>query len=252
MNNKNGQSAAECVLVKPIKGWEGLYEIYSDGRVYSLVSNKFLKPRLSMDGYERVALCDKGKRYEYRVHRLVAEAFIENSENKPQINHKDFNKRNNVVNNLEWCTNLENVHYSINNNRIGFGNQKQHRDGKTGKIIPCKIYTFTNVYNENKFSIIGIKNIIKQFKCSLKNIKAILCKYANTGFYVKQGIFKGLRVDTEYVEVHRLTANHGVESSDSKYQRSDSDRDIVNSLSKDKAVNKNAIVDDLGLTTLNE
>nr|DAV06100.1 MAG TPA: homing endonuclease [Bacteriophage sp.] len=122
MNNKNGQSAAECVLVKPIKGWEGLYEIYSDGRVYSLVSNKFLKPRLSMDGYERVALCDKGKRYEYRIHRLVAEAFIENPENKPQINHKDFNKRNNFINNLEWCTNLENVHYSMYNNRIGFGN----------------------------------------------------------------------------------------------------------------------------------
>lgn len=252
MNNKNGQSAAECVLVKPIKGWEGLYEIYSDGRVYSLVSNKFLKPRLSMDGYERVALCDKGKRYEYRIHRLVAEAFIENPENKPQINHKDFDKRNNFINNLEWCTNLENVHYSMNNNRIGFGNQKYMRDEKTGKIIPCKAYIFTNVYNKNSFIIIGIKNIVKQFKCSSKNVNAMLCKYANTGAYVKQGMFKGLKVDTEYVEVHRLTANHGVESSDSKYQKSDSDYDIVNSLSKDKAVGNNAISDDQRLTTSNE
>lgn len=252
MNNKNGQSAAECVLVKPIKGWEGLYEIYSDGRVYSLVSNKFLKPRLSMDGYERVALCDKGKRYEYRIHRLVAEAFIENPENKPQINHKDFNKRNNFINNLEWCTNLENVHYSMYNNRIGFGNQKYMRDEKTGRIIPCKAYIFTNVYNKNSFIIIGIKNIVKQFKCSSKNVNAMLCKYANTGAYVKQGIFKGLKVDTEYVEVHRLTADHGVESSDSKYQKSDSDYDIVNSLSKDKAVGNNAISDDQRLTTSNE
>ena len=55
MNNiKNGQSAAKQVLVKPIKGWEDKYLAYSDGRIYSLLRNKFLKPRMSMDGYERV------------------------------------------------------------------------------------------------------------------------------------------------------------------------------------------------------
>lgn len=185
MNNKNGQSAAECVFVKPIKGWEGMYEIYSDGRVYSLVSDKFLKPRLSLDGYERVALCDRGKRYEYRIHRLVAEAFLENPENKPQINHKDFNRRNNVLENLEWCTDFENTHYSIKNNREGFGNQKCERDYKTGRFTACKAYTFTNVYNNKSFTILGLKNIVKQFGCSLKTIKAILTKYANTGAYVK-------------------------------------------------------------------
>lgn len=53
MNNvKNGQSAAKQVLVKPIKGWEDKYLAYSDGRIYSLLRNKFLKPRMSMDGYE--------------------------------------------------------------------------------------------------------------------------------------------------------------------------------------------------------
>ena len=65
-NIKNGQSAAKEVLGKPIKGWEDKYLAYSDGRIYSLLRNKFLKPRMSMDGYERVCLFNDGKRYEYR------------------------------------------------------------------------------------------------------------------------------------------------------------------------------------------
>lgn len=234
-NNKNRQSAAEQIF-KPIKGWEDLYEITNDGKVYSIRSGKFLKPRLSMDGYERVALCRDGKNYEMRVHRLVAEAFINNPEQKPQINHIDFNKRNNIFTNLEWCDDYYNIHQSVSHGRKGFGNQYSIRDIKSGEFKPCKIYTFTNVYNGKSFSIIGLKNIVKQFKCSLKNVKAILTKYCNTGKYVKNGFFKGLRVDSEYLEVHRLTANHGVGSSDPKYQTSKQDEDIVKSLSKDKAV----------------
>uniref|UniRef100_A0AAU8B862 Endonuclease n=1 Tax=Dulem virus 42 TaxID=3145760 RepID=A0AAU8B862_9CAUD len=218
MNNiKNGQSAAERILIKPIKGWEDKYLIYSDGRVYSFKSNKFLKPRMTMDGYERVALYDNGKSYEYRVHRLVAEAFLENPDNLSQINHKDFNRRNNILENLEWCTNEENVKHSIDNNRLGFGNQKTIRDTVSGRFECCKAYTFTNVFNNKSFTILGIKNIVSQFSCSKKTVFAILSKYANTGMYVKQGIFKGLKVDAEYLEVHRLTANHSVGSSDPKY-----------------------------------
>ena len=131
-NVKNGQSAAKQVLIKPIKGWEDKYLIYSDGRVFSLRKGKFLTPRLSMDGYERVCLCDNAKRYEYRVHRLVAENFIDNPYNLPQVNHKDFNRRNNELQNLEWCTNYDNVRYSMDNNRSGFGKQKTERDSDTG------------------------------------------------------------------------------------------------------------------------
>ena len=215
MNNiENGQSAAKQVLIKPIKGWEDKYLIYSDGRVYSLLRGKFLTPRLSMDGYERVCLFNDGKRYEYRVHRLVAENFIENPDNLPQVNHKDFNRRNNWLYNLEWCTNYENVHYSIDNNRKGFGQNA------------IKVYTFTNVFNNKQFTIIGIKNVAKQFGCSEKNFKAIITKYANTGAYVKQGIFKGLRVDSEYLKVQRLVDND-VASSEAKCETSHVDEDIV-------------------------
>ena len=146
MNIENGQSAAEQILTKPIKGWEDKYTISSDGKVYSIRSGKFLKPRLSMDGYERVALCDGPIRREYRIHRLVAEAFVENPQNLPQINHKDFNKLNNYVTNLEWCDDYYNTHYSINSGRSGFGNQKSVR-GTDGQFKSCKAYTFTNVYN---------------------------------------------------------------------------------------------------------
>ena len=216
MNNiKNGQSAAKQVLVKPIKGWEDKYLAYSDGRIYSLLRNKFLKPRMSMDGYERVCLFNDGKRYEYRVHRLIAETFIDNPDDLPQVNHKDFNRSNNCLDNLEWCTNYENIHYSINNGRIHqFKNRKS--DG-TFKI--CKAYTFTNVYNGKYFTIIGIRQIAKQFKCSVKNVYSILAKYQNTGAYVVNGFFKGLRVDSEYLKVQRL-ADCGVASSEAKCETS--------------------------------
>ena len=65
MKNENGQSAAKQIEMKPIIGWEGLYKITSDGRVYSLKRNIFLKPRLSMDGYNRVCLCNDKFRREY-------------------------------------------------------------------------------------------------------------------------------------------------------------------------------------------
>lgn len=239
MNNiENGQSAAVQIETKPIKGWEDKYTISSNGKVFSIRTGKYLNPRLSADGYERVALCDGQIRREYRIHRLVAEAFIDNPNNLPQINHKDFNKRNNFIENLEWCTNYENVHYSISNNRKGFGNQPNNRNSK-GKYDVCKAYTFTNIYNNKSFTIIGLKNVIKQIGCSLKNAKAIIFKYANTGAFVKNGYFKGLRIDSEYLQVHRLTPNQGVGSSDPKYWKSfvKEDYDIVNSASKDAAVN---------------
>lgn len=203
---ENGQSAAKQIERKPIKGWEGLYEITNDGQVYSIKRNTYLKPRLSMDGYKRVCLCDNNKRREYRIARLVAEAFIENTENKSQVNHKDYNRQNDCMDNLEWVTNYENALYSYNHNK--FNNPGTY-----------KAYTFTNVYNGKAFTIVGIKNVAKQFHCTAKNFMAILTKYNNTGAFVKQGIFKGLRIDSEYLKVQRLSQS-GVDSSESKCKES--------------------------------
>ena len=206
MKMKNGKSAAKQIEMKPIAGWEGLYEITEDGKVYSLKRNIFLKPRLSMDGYNRVCLCNDKFRREYRVARLVAETFLEKLIDKTQVNHKDYNRQNDTMDNLEWVTDYENTYHSFKEDRF---------------LIPetYKVYTFTNVYNGKAFSIIGINNVAKQFHCTAKNFKAIICKYANTGMYVKQGIFKGLRVDSEYLKVQRLSQS-GVGSSDPKCKAS--------------------------------
>ena len=91
---------------KDIEGYEGLYKISNMGRVKSIKFNKEKILFLQKDkyGYLRVGLRKMGKLKNYFVHRLVAEAFIPNPNNLPIVNHKDENKQNNCVENLEWCT----------------------------------------------------------------------------------------------------------------------------------------------------
>lgn len=94
-----------------IEGFEGRYEVDALGNVYSLIHGIKLKPNDSKCPYYHVHLMKSGKRYAKKIHRLVAEAFIPNPDNLPQVNHKDENKHNNNVDNLEWCTALYNTRY---------------------------------------------------------------------------------------------------------------------------------------------
>lgn len=101
---------------RDIKGYEGLYQVSNLGRVKSLNYNhtkkeKILKWSKDKDGYLISSLCKEGKHKTFTVHRLVAEAFLDNPHNYPCINHKDENKTNNNVENLEWCTVKYNVNY---------------------------------------------------------------------------------------------------------------------------------------------
>ena len=104
------------MIWKNIKNYEGLYQVSDDGQVKSLKNNKskkekILKPSKTRGGYLRVVLCKEGKTKAYLVHRLVADAFISNPDNLPQINHKDENKTNNIVSNLEYCTSKYNINF---------------------------------------------------------------------------------------------------------------------------------------------
>lgn len=112
---------------KDIEGYEGLYQVSNYGRIKSLarkvfVSNphftgyrhtkeKILKQGITGMGYEFVILRKNNKNHQIYIHRLVAEAFIPNPNNFPEVNHKDENPKNNHVNNLEWCTHKYNGTY---------------------------------------------------------------------------------------------------------------------------------------------
>ena len=105
-------------IFKPIKGYEGIYEISNFGRVKSLpkIIGRRMKPESFMkcnvvNGYAMVRLCKNYKVFNASVHRLVAEAFIPNPDNKPTVNHIDGNRLNNDISNLEWATMHEqNIH----------------------------------------------------------------------------------------------------------------------------------------------
>ena len=117
---------------KDIKGYEGLYMVSNEGRVksverkvwnsgkqcYKTIKERILKPGNNGEGYLIVNLCKEGNQKFYTVHRLVAQSFLPNPDNLPQINHVDENKKNNCVDNLEWCTNKYNINHGTRTDRM--------------------------------------------------------------------------------------------------------------------------------------
>ena len=112
-----------------VKGFE-LYSVSDQGNVRNDKTGCILKGGLDTYGYPQVILCKNGSRYGRKVHRLVAEAFIPNPDNKPQINHVDGNKQNNAASNLEFCTNQENqTHFwrYLNNEQNRVNRSNSHK-----------------------------------------------------------------------------------------------------------------------------
>lgn len=110
---------------KDIEGYEGLYQISSEGRVKSLGNGKsnnskerILKSRKDKDGYLLVNLYKEGKMRSYLVHRLVAQAFLENPNNLPQVNHRNEYKTDNRVENIEYCDCSYNINFGTRNERV--------------------------------------------------------------------------------------------------------------------------------------
>lgn len=123
--------------MKDILNYEGLYAVTSCGRVWSYRNNKFLAPQLH-NKYYQITLSKDGVKKTYLIHKLVAEAYIPNPNNLPQINHKDENSLHNWVNNLEYCD------AKYNNN---YGSHREKQIKSQGKRCMCveteKIYPST-------------------------------------------------------------------------------------------------------------
>ena len=128
---------------KDVKGYEGKYQVSNLGNVKSLLDKQLnkremiLKPSLSHKGYLKVFLSKDSKKSSKTIHRLVAEAFIPNLENKKTVNHIDGNKANNRVDNLEWLSNSENQKHAW---RLGLKQGlKGEKNPMYGKKLPNEV-----------------------------------------------------------------------------------------------------------------
>ena len=126
---------AKLEIWKDIKGYEGLYQVSNLGKVKSLKKHqKILKLSDNGRGYMFVGLSKNNKRKNKNVHRLVAETFISNYDNLLQVNHKDGNKNNNSVDNLEWVTQKQNLQHA-RENKLLIREKPIEQYDKNGKFL---------------------------------------------------------------------------------------------------------------------
>lgn len=131
---------------RDIKGYEGIYQVSSMGRVrgFYFGKEKMLKPRKDRDGYLLINLHRDGKQYTFRVHRLVAEAFIPNPENKPCIDHINTIKDDNRIENLRWVSIAENNQNPLSRKNLSKGKTGKHRGKEHHNSIPVIQYSKSN------------------------------------------------------------------------------------------------------------
>ena len=148
------KSQKEMMLEEMVIEWRTIekfpnYEVSNCGDIFSKRRNKLIKPRNTKLNYKNVSFLVSFKKHKnFLVHRLVAEAFISNPENKPFINHIDCNPSNNSVSNLEWCTPKENTQHSIKLGRIDKKGTKNHN----------VVITEEQVFHVKKLILEGVKD----------------------------------------------------------------------------------------------
>lgn len=145
---------------KDIEGYEGLYQVSNFGRVKRVTTGRILKSGKDKDGYLKVILCKNNIKSTKTIHRLVAQAFIPNPENKLEVNHIDEDKANNNVNNLEWSTRKENLNHGTRNER---SSRKQS--------IPI---IATNLKTAESREFYGTNECARQLGLHQQNISAVL------------------------------------------------------------------------------
>ena len=131
---------------RDITGYEGLYQVSNYGRVrrqYQNGKTRILKPVELDNGYLRVTLSKNDTKNNCLIHRLVAQAFLDNPENKPQVNHISGIKTDNSVENLEWCTCSENIRHAFD---TGLNQVDIASVGKAVRSKPVRCITINTIY----------------------------------------------------------------------------------------------------------
>ena len=158
---------------KGIKGYEGLYQVSNLGRVKSLervskhtkgymahYKEKILASISEKNGYVRTILTKNNTSKSYYIHRLVAEAFIPNPDNLPEVNHIDENKANNCVNNLEWCTHKYNSNYGTRLKKEHISHINHPKLSKRVLCVETGII-YNSAHEANRQTNINLTNICK-------------------------------------------------------------------------------------------
>lgn len=155
-------------IIKDIKGFEGRYTISNLGIVRSKLTNIVMKPNITKFGYARVNL-RKAKSREYKsyfIHRLVASHFLANPDNLPEVNHKDCNRLNNEVTNLEWVSKEDNIKHSF---IYGSASHKGLRNPNS-KLNEKDIKAIKFLHETNRFYNTQIAKIFKVSSSTIDNI----------------------------------------------------------------------------------
>ena len=151
---------------REIEDLEGLYQVSDRGRVKN-EAGYVLKTRVNRGGYEAVSFCVDGVKLYYTVHRLVAKAFLPNPENKPQINHFDCIRTNNNVENLEWCTQSENIRHAFM-----YGNKSQKGEKNyASKLTGAQVLEIRKRAKTEKQS-----DLAREFGLSTGNVSLIVSR----------------------------------------------------------------------------
>ena len=157
---------------KPIEGYEGLYEISNYGQVNNIKRNKLLKPYSSTHLiYPRVNLSKNKKAKLHYHHRLLAKAFIPNPEDLPEINHKDGDKTNNSLENLEWVSHVQNVRHAFEEGLNLAATKLQGENSSMSKLTDGEVVRIRSLYKPYFYSM---NKLAKEFGVSVQNIYMIV------------------------------------------------------------------------------
>jgi hypothetical protein len=167
---------SENEIWKDVIGYEGLYQVSNLGRIKSLNYRakgicEIMKFSL-LDGYPSLSLTKNGKYKTYRIHRLVANAFVYNLHNKPQVNHKNGNRADNNVDNLEWVTNQENcIHsFKVLNRQTSLETRIKISNSRIKKVINTKTnQIFNSTRDACQFTGMTFSKLRKRLNGQIKN-----------------------------------------------------------------------------------